>query len=178
MSWCGRESWLRLMHEVGLLRLPLAFDRASRHPSITVSGDGAVATRSAANDVRPAASKVVMRPGRHFVQFPLLAGDSMFFGVIRPGWDVEGGTEEPDECTCWPSDACIQADGHCFYQMGGPVSMGGVRSPAFIDWGGMQDAEQGHRIGMLLDLDQGSMTLYKDEEMTGVMQAEGLSGPL
>ena len=138
-----------------------------------------MATKNA-NDFnfRVAASQVAMRSGRHFAQFTVLNGDDMFFGVIRPGWDVEGGTEEPDECTCWPSDACIQADGHCFYQMGGPVSMGGVRSPAFIDWGGMQDAEQGHRIGMLLDLDQGSMTLYKDEEMTGVMQAEGLSGPL
>ena len=42
----------------------------------------------------------------------------------------------------------------------------------------MQDArEQGDRIGMLLDLDQGSMTVWKNDEKLGVMQAEGLSGP-
>ena len=31
---------------------------------------------------------------------------------------------------------------------------------------------------MLLDLDQGSMTVWKNGEQLGVMQAEGLSGPL
>ena len=43
----------------------------------------------------------------------------------------------------------------------------------------MQDArEQGDRIGMLLDLDQGSMTVWKNDTKLGVMQAEGLRGPL
>ena len=43
----------------------------------------------------------------------------------------------------------------------------------------MQTArEQGDRIGMLLDLDQGSMTVWKNGEQLGVIQAEGLSGPL
>ena len=31
---------------------------------------------------------------------------------------------------------------------------------------------------MLLDLDQGSMTVWKNGVKLGVMQAEGLSGPL
>ena len=35
--------------------------------------------------------------------------------------------------------------------------------------------EEGDRIGMLLDLDQGSMTVYKNDERLGVM-ATGLSG--
>ena len=38
--------------------------------------------------------------------------------------------------------------------------------------------EQGDRIGKLLDLDQGSMTVWKNDENLGVMVAEGLSGPL
>ena len=38
--------------------------------------------------------------------------------------------------------------------------------------------EQDDRIGMLLDLDQGSMTVWKNNERLGVMQAEGLTGPL
>ena len=43
----------------------------------------------------------------------------------------------------------------------------------------MQDAnKQGDRIGMLLDLDQGSMTVWKNGILLGVMQAEGVSGPL
>jgi hypothetical protein len=40
----------------------------------------------------------------------------------------------------------------------------------------MQPAyEEGDRIGMLLDLDQGTMTVYKNDERLGVM-ATGLSG--
>jgi hypothetical protein len=32
----------------------------------------------------------------------------------------------------------------------------------------------GDRIGLLLDLDQGSMTVYKNDERLGVMRASGL----
>jgi hypothetical protein len=35
--------------------------------------------------------------------------------------------------------------------------------------------EEGDRIGLLLDLDQGTMTVYKNDERLGVM-ATGLSG--
>ena len=43
----------------------------------------------------------------------------------------------------------------------------------------MQSADKpGNRVGMLLDLDQGSMTVYKNGLKLGVMVAEGLSGPL
>ena len=56
---------------------------------------------------------------------------------------------------------------------------GGWRFPDMEDWEGRQGAkEQDNRIGMLLDLDQGSMTLWKNDVKLGVMQAEGLSGPL
>ena len=43
---------------------------------------------------------------------------------------------------------------------------------------GRQTADEGERIGMLLDLNQGSMTVWKNGERLGVMQAEWLSGPL
>ena len=55
----------------------------------------------------------------------------------------------------------------------------GYCCPGYSVWEGRQSArEQGDRIGMLLDLDQGSMTVWKNDEKLGVMQAEGLSGPL
>ena len=61
-------------------------------------------------------------------------------------------------------------DGHCFYATGS-----GRCCPGRTDWEGGQNAKQGDRIGMLLDLDQGSMTIYKNDEWLGVM-ATGLSG--
>ena len=62
--------------------------------------------------------------------------------------------------------------GHCFYWTGS-----GHRYPGRSDWEGSQTAMESDRIGMLLDLDQGSMTVWKNDEKLGVMVAEGLSGP-
>ena len=64
------------------------------------------------------------------------------------------------------------ADGHCLY-----YSVDGCRCPGEGDWEGMQDAnELGDRLGMLLDLDQGSMIVWNNDEKLGVMVAEGLVG--
>eukprot|EP01046_Picozoa_sp_COSAG06_P033169 COSAG06_NODE_3367_length_5442_cov_3.104810_1_plen_93_part_10 len=93
-----------------------------------------------------------MRAGRHYAQFTVVRGMYMFFGVIRPSWDVEGG---PD---------AQRVDGHCFY-----FTHTGRRFPGDHGWEGTQDAEEGDRIGLLLDLDQGTMTVYKNDERLGVM---------
>ena len=62
-------------------------------------------------------------------------------------------------------------DGHCFY-----YTLNGWCCPGNRIWEGRQGArEEGDRIGLLLDLDQGSMTVYKNDERLGVM-ATGLSG--
>ena len=88
-------------------------------------------------------------------------GELLMFGVIRPGSDVERGV------------SAAHAHGHCFY-----LTNGGYNFPGPIGWEGQHGAKEGDRIGMLLDLDQGSMRIYKDDEKLGVMVAEGLSGPL
>ena len=132
-GWVPRrelESWLCLMHEVAVLRLPLAFGRA--HGDITLSENGAVATRSVydGGPAWSAASTVVMRSGRHFAQFTVLEGSGMFFGVIRPGWDVEGG------------EHAYAVDGHGFY-----YTNGGIRCPGDYVWQGIRNAQEpGDRI--------------------------------
>jgi hypothetical protein len=146
----GQESWLGLMWEVQSLRCGAVFGRW--HEMITLSEGEALATRGEHDDNRAAASKAVMRAGRHYVQFTVVSGYNMMFGVIRPGWDVEG-EEDMDS-----------VDGHCFY-----CTCSGH------DWEGRQGAKQGDRIGLLLDLGQGSMTVFKNDERLGVM-ATGLSG--
>eukprot|EP01046_Picozoa_sp_COSAG06_P013940 COSAG06_NODE_852_length_11954_cov_6.453986_9_plen_212_part_01 len=89
----GRESWLGLMWEVESLRRGAAMFGRS-HASITVSEGGSRATMEEDDGrrrwalFRTAASKVSMRAGRHYTQFTVVSGDEMFFGVIRPGWDV------------------------------------------------------------------------------------------
>ena len=86
----------------------------------------------------------------------------MMLGVVRPGWDAEGGVN------------AFGVDGHCFY-----CTADGARWPGCHSWERIQAArEQGDRTGMLLDLDQGSMTVWKNDVKVGVMVAKGLSGPL
>ena len=151
----GRESWLGLMWEVESLRRGVVFGRS--HESIVVSEGGAVAAKTLSEFFcRATTSKVVMRAGRHYVQFTVVSGSGMFFGVIQPGWDVEGG------------ENAHSVDGHCFYSTHAGHHYPGRR------WEGMQGMEDGDRIGMLLDLDQGTMTVYKNDERLGVM-ATGLS---
>jgi hypothetical protein len=160
VPWRACESWLGLMHEVETLRRAAVFGRS--HETIAVSEGGALLTveeEDGAYEYRTAASKAVMRAGRHYVQFTVESGDEMFFGMIRPGWDVEGGYNAKG------------VHGHCFYD-----TSEGSCWPGDRDWEGMQGPERGgDRIGMLLDLDQGSMTVYKNDERLGVM-ATGLSG--
>ena len=57
-------------------------------------------------------------------------------------------------------------------------TINGERHPSGNDWEGTQGAKQGDRIGVLLDLDQGSMTAWKHDAKMGVMQVQGLRGPL
>ena len=144
------------MHEMELLRVPLAFGRT--HADITLSEGRAVAT-STYNTWRAAASKVVMRSGRHFAQFTLVEGLDIGFGVARPDCLLDGGVGDT-------------VDGHVY-----ATNTGGC-FPDHLHWEGMQGAEQGDRIGMLLDLDQGSMTVWKNDVKLGVMVAAGLRGPL
>ena len=154
----GRESWLGLMWEVESLRRGAVFGRS--HASITLSEGGSRATKDVLdNTFRSTASNAVMRAGRHYAQITVASDYIMFFGAIRPGWDVEGGQD------------AYTVDGHCFYD-----TSNGFFFPAPHDWEGRQPArEEGDRIGMLLDLDQGSMTVYKNDVRLGVM-ATGLSG--
>ena len=71
---------------------------------MTLSENGAVATKNVYDDIpRAAASKVVMQSGRHFAQFTMVGEGNILFGVIRPGWDVE---EE---------GRAFDVAGHCFY---------------------------------------------------------------
>ena len=83
-------------------------------------------------------------------------------GLRRRGWrparDLEGRNLE-------------DLEGHCFY-----TTYDGACYPSYNHWEGRQNAtELGDRIGLLLDLDQGTMTVYKNDERLGVMATE-LSG--
>ena len=94
-------SWLRLMHEVEVLQLPLAFGRA--HATITLSENGAVATKSVPQDGhRAAASKVVAAPGIDFApdcRIPPLGARAFFCSERGIHQRRSGGGSAP-ACFC------------------------------------------------------------------------------
>ena len=172
-QWSG---WLRRMHEIQTSTA--VFSRS--HPSIVRSEDGAVAlccprTAAALGQLDwddwdrgsgrccTAASAVGMRDGRHYASFTLLEGSYrrgqyMCIGLIRPSWDVEG---ERD---------AHRANGHCFYS-----AVNGWREPVGHGWEGSDSASEGDTIGLLLDFDSGSLSVFKNGQRLGVM-ATGLEG--
>ena len=170
---CG--SWLGPMAEVQKLRLPLKFGRAPTN--ITLTDDLAVATQTARPAVVQgsfttltswaAASTVRMRAGRHFAQFTALTDGRMYFGVIVSSRDAI-------------TTNAHREDGHCFFD-----TINGCYRPGYCAWlgqpaispdGWLEGAARGDRIGMLLDLDQGSLTVFKNDERLGVMEPETLCG--
>ena len=101
-----------------------------------------------------------MRSGRHRAKFTILDAplSTLFFGVIRPDWDVETSTNSED------------ASDHRFY-----FALNGSCHPGNKGWKNYQSAKPGDAITIELNLNVGTMTVWKNEARLGVM-AKGLSG--
>ena len=137
----------------------------------------------------------VMRAGKHYVTFTCSqqSGDPLWFGLIRPlgkgrhcpdlgtffcvgiVMDTDGLRDQRPEWGDSNIHACVYnaTDGHCQW------------TDWCIDeeeytfqkeaWEGMQMFEGNGTIGLLLDYDEGTLTVYKNDIKLGVMK-EGLSG--
>lgn len=188
-----RESWLALAWELEQLRLhpPASFSRATTNNAISLSDNGSEASlvlhTHDAYRWRCAASEVTMRGGRHYAEFTVLSGQphpDNLFGVInqasRPGWAAVGGGAAPAGREQQKSGmSCFYAtiDGECsMLPPPGPASDGATPTGPPPRWKGQQTATLNERVGLLLDLEQGSMTVFKEGDLMGVMMASGLSG--
>ena len=175
-AWVPRrdgDSWLRLARQLEVLSAPLIFDRAAIG-HVVLSAGGARATKTSEDEdefgdstgfrAASCGSACVLRAGVHFAQFTLVGERAVaMVGIIRPDWDVEEGhsaEEEPE---------------HCFYWSATGRRFGGSDEAAPAQWEGMETATGGERIGMLLDMTSGTMTVYKNDRRLGVM-ATDLSG--
>ncbi len=150
----------------------LTFTRT--HRDIQLCAGGSEATKFAIDPAdqlssRTAAAEVVMQRGQHFAEFTIVEGRDLYFGVIRPGWDVEGGKNAQNQ----PE--------HCFY-----YAVNGACYPERNqDWVGARglDGSPHTCVGLLIDLDVGSMTVYLNGNRVGAMvegeeqQGRVLRGP-
>ena len=152
----SRASWLQQMQQVWALQAPLIFSRAGE--GIELSNDGLEATQTANNYNRAAASEVVMSCGVHHAWFTVQQNYEMWFGVVRPTFDVE-------------NDVAPQfVTGHSFY-----YTETGRRFPDGERWDGQSPAREGDTITMELDLDAGTLSMPKPGEKLRVM-ADGRHG--
>lgn len=197
-SWVprrGQESWLGLLWELERLCLRLSFSRERADNAISMSDNGSEAAlvlhQHDRYRWRTAPSDVTMRAGRHYAVFTILdAGHphvEQRFGVVRPSWSAAtGGAAEEAEYWCYDAregsysrptsdtGAAAAADAD---DDGSDDSTGGSTwSITGLRWENQQAAVINDRVGLLLDLDEGSMTVFKNDERLGVMVESGLSG--
>ncbi|EJK76476.1 hypothetical protein THAOC_01761 [Thalassiosira oceanica] len=136
-------------------------------------------------------SSYVMRSGAHYAQF-LITGKP-YIGIVRPmpGLDVPG-------LDASAGDFCFIGDDHSFFpdflaQRSDDWGDSEVHSCDFScrdgkmnwtnwhdeieekDWDGMEVCQSGDTLGMLLNLDEGTLTVYKNNRRLGMMKDE-LSG--
>jgi len=150
-----------------------------------------------------AISDQVMRAGRHYVTFRLSAIGTDFpnvdFGVIRPikDWDKKGlrafdplffGTYKQlkyrtllmaEKADDWGDDlhccTLLSEDGRCASVNWNDEDRIGEDNWQGDDWEGMEPIPSSATVGLLLDLNRGTLSVFKDGLKLGVMK-EGFTG--
>ena len=128
---------------------------------IALSGEGLVATKTVQDyNHQLVTGGSPMTEGRHYWEVELTAGYDNLVGAVRPGLDHD-------------KDQSYTNDAYFIHGYSGGL------------WGnGKFTADpqgrfaQGDRIGVLLDLDAGSMRLYRNGKRCGPGFTEGVTGPL
>ncbi|EJK55984.1 hypothetical protein THAOC_24209 [Thalassiosira oceanica] len=185
----GTTTWLSILHRHEHL---LTFDVLLGRYIEYLNGDktAVCATGDYDGDVSVAVARsYIMRSGPHYVEF-LITGTAtnIGIGIVRPmpGLDAGAYDEEfdffddrfyPDflaqRSADWVNDnahACSFASG-C-----GLMSwINWYERELGQSWEGMEACQLGDTVGMLLDLDEGTLSVYRNNRRLGVMKG-GLSG--
>lgn len=137
----------------GLDHIRVTLSEDKKEAAVDVRGGGYLTAASSAQTAMRGSEK-------HFVEITIVKRvGGCCCGVIRPEFDVER------------SENAYNAAGHCFYD-----TRAGFRYPGPVQWDGCDGARDGDRIGLLLDLKAGSLTVYKNEARLGMIISSGLSG--
>ncbi|EJK60811.1 hypothetical protein THAOC_18778 [Thalassiosira oceanica] len=183
----GSMTWLSILHRFDH---PLLFDvlfggyiehRNGVKNTVRATGE------SYESDSVAVSGSYVMSSGAHYVEF-LITG-TPYIGIVRPMPGLDAGAYQGDfqwfnvglfpDFLAQRSDDWGNSEVHaCEYDCeNGKMSFTDWDDDQFdIEWEGMESCQSGDTLGMLLDLEQGTLTVYKNNRRLGVMKTE-LSGP-
>ena len=129
-----------------------------------------------------------MMAGKHYASFEASHGTDLLLGVMRPGEAKKNAKYSPMSPGFFNnftqragSEQYNNSVNCCMYKIG--LGFNGYcwssdwveGNPVIEAWDGMEDFSGSCKIGMLLDLDEGTLSVYKNGRKLGVMK-RGLAG--
>jgi len=183
------ESLLADYHYLQFMRQALTFDQLVGDVDYVNREDRSCVRHNGDNTWNTAFSNNVLRAGKHYALFsitPLSDKKSLMIGVMRPGKADQNASGYPVEEQFYQNFSRNMGHGednskvHCcmyYYNYGSCFTCYWNTDEAYgSTWRGSESMSNGDVIGMLLDLDEGTLSVYKNGRKLGVMQS-GLAGP-
>ncbi|KAL7524385.1 hypothetical protein ACHAXR_001777 [Thalassiosira sp. AJA248-18] len=160
----GEESWMAVDHRLHLLQSSLAFSRIIGS-AISYVNDDITHVQAKRSTVAStvAICQEIMKSGRHYAEFTVTQHGVITIGIIRPIHDWPNRKLNLKEYKTY----CSELNGQGGYS--GHVHQFNWNNDGFLN--------DGDVIGMILDLDEGTLTVYKNGIRLGVMiRSRGLAG--
>ena len=183
----GRTTWLSILRESEEpLKFDTLFGRGIRH-----ANEDKTSVRCGINAgmCTAVASNFVMISGVHYAEFHIVGGTA-FIGIVRPMPNLDPVRFANDNfhffrpslyddflaarTDKWGNGNVHVCDCNIFYGKMSWTNWDSEKQLA-VDWEGMEYCEEGDTLGMLLNLNDGTLTVYKNNRRLGVMK-DGLSG--
>ena len=154
-AWLNKR-WLSRMREIEVYRNAAdCFSLFSNNQLILKDDSAKVIRINHQEEYLPVATtSAVMYAGCHFVQFTV-ENNMLYIGIIPSSWDInKGGNIFNDENHCF----YFTHTGHC-----------SKYSSRRIPWRGMQRTRNGDRIGLMLDFNNSSLSVFRNGIKLGVI---------
>ena len=182
------ENWLSKYNYLQLLQMPLTFDQIAERQIEYVEGNKSrVANHGISGSWATAFSNNIMMAGRHNASFECNGPAYGFLlGVMRPGEAMQSAQGDPLESPFYDhftqrkeSRQYNNSVSCCMYNSFNGSRWSSDWEPNSIssiqNWEGMESISSPGKIGMLLDLDEGTLSVYNNGRKLGVMK-RGLAG--